>query len=291
MKNIIIVVADSLRRDTMKEIVEFPVNLPLTRYTVTACNSCTEKSLPWMLSGMEVFSPTMSIPTDLKKLGYHTVLIHSNPVVDRFKGPFDQVIDLGNKTKVSRKLRRFNRVTRYVPNWLYKMFQGKDMKNYLPYARVTEKLEALSKVPWALQTPKPMFCWLHLMDPHTPYYPLLENPSEIVEINRNQISAVRGYYEPSKAEVRRWYELYKLESSAMFWRLLEWLDTVDYSKNTVILTSDHGEEFGEHGAYGHKGDRYWPENLEVPFLVIGEGVGTMSIQSHKTLRDLVRKLI
>lgn len=288
MKNIIIVVADSLRRDTSDSIVAFPENLPIKHFDVTACNSCTELSLPWMLSGMEIFSPTMSIPTDMKKRGYHTVLIHSNPVVAKFSDPFDQVIDLGKKNKISRKLRRFNRITRHVPTWIYKMFQGKDLKNYLPYARVSEKLETFNQ----LNTDKPLFVWLHLMDPHTPYYPRATDlPLDyIVEVNRNQTSAVRGYYNPSKAEVKQWYDFYRLESGEMYWRLLTWFDGLDYSENTVIFTSDHGEEFGEHGEYGHKGNRFNSENVEVPFFIIGEGVGTVSIQSHDTLRKLITAL-
>jgi len=172
MKNIIIIVADSLRLDTFKEIVVFPESLPMKEYNVKACNSCTDLSLPWMLSGMELFSPGMSIPSDLKKKGYHTVLIHSNPVVDRFKGPFDQTIDLGHKSDSYKKLKRFNRLTRYLPNSIYSYLRSKQ-KNYLPYARITENLETMNRV----ESTKPLFVWLHLMDPHTPYYPPMTDTS------------------------------------------------------------------------------------------------------------------
>ena len=286
MKNIIVVVADSLRRDTSKEIVKFPDTLPHKEYEVKSCNSCTELSMPWMLSGMETFSQTMSIPTDMKRLGYSTTIIHSNPVVGRFSGPFDSVVDLASKDPVKHQLKRFNRLTRHIPNWIFKRIRSNN--KYLPYARVKDKLTALKKLP----TSKPMFTWIHLMDPHTPYYPEVSDMKleNIIELNRNQMSAVRGYRKPSESEVEQWYELYKLESAGMYWHILEFLGEVDYEATTVILTSDHGEEFGEHGHYGHKGNRFNPENVEVPFIVFGEDINSVSIQSHKTLRNLIRRL-
>lgn len=285
MKNIIVIVADSLRRDTSDSIVAFPESLPIKHFDVTACNSCTEKSLPWMLSGMEVFSPNMSIPADMKKRGYFTVLIHSNPVVGRFKAPFDYTVDLGKTNKIGKQVKRYNKITRLIPMFLYKLL--KSNANYLPYSRVTEKLNALSE----LKTDKPLFVWLHLMDPHTPYYPEDEQLGEIIRVNRNQMSAVRGHRRPHPLEVRKWYELYRLESSAMYWKLLAFFDCLDYSENTIVFTSDHGEEFGEYGEYGHKGDRFNPENVEVPFFIIGEDVGRVSIQSHDMLRKLITNLI
>jgi len=55
------------------------------------------------------------------------------------------------------------------------------------------------------------------------------------------MSAVRGYYTPKEEEVKEWYELYRLESAWMFWNLITYLKTVDYTRNTVIFTSDHGK--------------------------------------------------
>ncbi len=290
MKNIILIVADSLRRDTSRAIVSYPDSLPLTEYEVTACNSCTELSLPWMLSGMDVFSPTMSIPSDMKKVGYYPVMIHSNPVVDRFKAPFDLVIDLGNKKKMSKNLKRFNRIARYAPMWLYKLAQGNDSNGYLQYARVKQKLEAYAMVADTV-TEKPLFVWLHLMDPHTPYYPEGEDFDEVVKRNRNQINAVRAHHIPRITEVSEWKNLYKTESEGMYSHLVPFFESLDYTKNTVIFTSDHGEEFGEHEHYGHKGNRFNPENVEVPFFIIGEDLGAFSIESHEQLRPLVKHLL
>jgi arylsulfatase A-like enzyme len=50
-------------------------------------------------------------------------------------------------------------------------------------------------------------------------------------------------------------------------RLLDALDAAGKLSNTiVIVTSDHGEAFGEHGEFSHGGGLYWPV-LHVPLIV------------------------
>jgi len=54
----------------------------------------------------------------------------------------------------------------------------------------------------------------------------------------------------------------------------------------VIVTSDHGEEFGEHGSYSH-GWNLYREVLHVPLIVVGPGVPAGVRISHLArLRDL-----
>jgi arylsulfatase A-like enzyme len=69
----------------------------------------------------------------------------------------------------------------------------------------------------------------------------------------------------------------------------------DWSNTYVILTSDHGEAFGEHGTYGHGWDLY-REVLRVPLIIAGpkvpEGVRVPDIvetrQMFSTVLDLSR---
>lgn len=293
-KNIILVVADSLRRDTFLHLLgtEGFRDYPAKLYSVDAMNSCTELSLPWMLSGTRNYSPVDTLPLDLHGLGYNTLMIHSNPLVDRFKHGFDQVIDLHTHHRRARLSRKYNRVRDALQKRLpstYNKVKGLirgPPEEYLPYCRVNNKLEALEKY----KPDPPYFIWLHLMDPHTPYYPSLAGlPIEkIIDTNDNQISAVRGYYTPSIDEAKTWYSLYLEESAEMWQTLNKYLETVDYSQTTVIFTSDHGEEFGEHGHYGHKGNRFNPENITVPFFIAGDNLGC--ITSHQQLREFIYNL-
>jgi len=293
--NIVLIVADSLRRDTFNQLTTMDgfKDYPAKLLNVDAMNSCTELSLPWMLSGMDTYSPTMNIATDLRRLGYNSLMIHSNPIVDRFRHGFDTVIDLHTHSRKARLSRRFNRVRdalqKRLPASTYNHVKGMIRGNsgYLPYCRVKEKLEAIQTY-----TPDPpYFIWLHLMDPHTPYYPRTAHldAEKIIDLNNNQISAVRGYYKPNMEEVKTWYSLYLQESEEMWRTLNKYLETLDYGETTVIFTSDHGEEFGEHGHYGHKGNRFNPENISVPFFIAGD-MPRFSIKDHSQLRAFITGL-
>ena len=189
-KNIIIIVADSLRRDSYNEYVKPFLNLdnlPHKEYLVNSCNSCTELSVPWMLSGMEKYSPTMNIPKDLEKKGYITLIRHSNPVVKPVTGCFHIEQDLwtrGKRENITKKYNRlFHQFRKVVPESIYrsiKQLVRGPQKNYLPYARAEKALDHMQD--------QPQFTWIHLMDPHTPYYPKATEAilPEIIKQNDNQ---------------------------------------------------------------------------------------------------------
>ena len=210
MKNIILVVADSLRRDayekTLKTVVEAE-GLPYTEYEVTSGNSCTELSLPWMLTGLELFSPSVNVASDLKRLGYQTALIHSNPVVGRFKAAFQETVDVGRpRPRVGKKYNRLRHEFETRAPKLYHLLKERihsNPRDYLPYARASEMLRHVDLT-------GQRFTWVHLMDPHTPYYPAHSQLTHqvLVTANNHQISAVRGYYTPQTSEAELWWGLY-----------------------------------------------------------------------------------
>jgi arylsulfatase A-like enzyme len=117
-----------------------------------------------------------------------------------------------------------------------------------PYARAEEVKLAVSS--WASagsSDGKGSFLYVHLMEPHTPY--------------RN---GGLGLLEPKRSRRAYRNELVYLDAhlSEMIGRLREVLG----SDTTVIVTSDHGEEFGDHGDYGH-GHSLYRELLWIPLIV------------------------
>ena len=44
------------------------------------------------------------------------------------------------------------------------------------------------------------------------------------------------------------------------------IDSIDLEKTIVVLTSDHGEGFGEHGAHFHYKD-FHQESIRVPMII------------------------
>jgi arylsulfatase A-like enzyme len=71
------------------------------------------------------------------------------------------------------------------------------------------------------------------------------------------------------------------------------LKTRGILENTLlIITSDHGEEFGEHQLFGHGASLYWP-SLFVPLLISfpSHVPGGQKIRTPVTLRDLAATVL
>jgi arylsulfatase A-like enzyme len=151
----------------------------------------------------------------------------------------------------------------------YGMDQGfKDF--YRPLKRPSDKLN-LMVFEWldhrALD--RPFFLYLHAMDPHAPYQP----PEPF-----------RERFAPDADQMPRWQpswkwpiealpylsNLYDAEiafNDASFGALAEELKKRGLFDNSlIVLISDHGEEFKEHGRWRH-GATLYSESLEVPMIV------------------------
>jgi choline-sulfatase len=125
---------------------------------------------------------------------------------------------------------------------------------------------------------EPFFLWVHTFDPHAPYGPPRRHlrgrtppPGGSFRFEGWDEEAVRaGTWVPTAAE-RDWIrQLYLAEvrwTDEAAGRLLAELKRLGLYEDTLILVvSDHGEEFWEHGAYGH-GHSLYEELLHVPLLV------------------------
>ena len=85
-------------------------------------------------------------------------------------------------------------------------------------------------------------------------------------------SYMAGRLEVSEREweiVRAWYDACILYADALIGQLVEWLDRRNLLDSTlIILTSDHGENFGEHGMAYHVYCVY-DTLLHVPLVISG----------------------
>ena len=125
---------------------------------------------------------------------------------------------------------------------------------------------------------EPFLLFLLLMDPHDPYTPPdrtrgstpfdpdYRGPFVGDEIHRLQIGRLPR---PSERDIRHLAALYHDEVRYADSRVGEvWnaLDADERKRATVIFTSDHGEEFCEHGGWKH-GPTLFDEVLRVPLLI------------------------
>ncbi|MEE4271613.1 MAG: sulfatase [Thermoanaerobaculales bacterium] len=116
------------------------------------------------------------------------------------------------------------------------------------------------------------FLWLHYFDPHQPYTPPPEFSSLPPHAHpRIDLQRIRMGYDRVDPELRsRLQTLYRDEirfTDHSIGRLLRALrDLGHYEDTLIVFTSDHGEEFWEHGGLEH-GHTLYDELLRVPLVV------------------------
>jgi arylsulfatase A-like enzyme/uncharacterized membrane protein YbhN (UPF0104 family) len=111
------------------------------------------------------------------------------------------------------------------------------------------------------QPGSPFFLFVGYMDPHDPYFP---HPYDGTGYAR------AANQHPDLSEAPRLRELYDGEVTywdEQFGRLMDELRRRGlYDDMMIVITSDHGEEFGEHGGFWH-GTTLYDEQLHVPLFV------------------------
>jgi arylsulfatase A-like enzyme len=127
---------------------------------------------------------------------------------------------------------------------------------------------------------RPFFLWLHLMDPHSPYYPPNEAFRELTarDIDPGCARYLNEYWNradltPSELRRKR-EEVVQLYDAGIRWadrqiaRLVDSLKGMHVWDDCVFaFTADHGEEFLDHGGRYHAPVRLSEEIIRVPLIV------------------------
>lgn len=277
-RSVIIIQMDSLRADhlqsygygraTSPNLLAFAKKATVFEQTYPAA-SWTRPSILAMLTGRysselttlmgggtPIKSNQPSLATVLRSYGYTTAGFYNTaqltPEAANLQAGFDVFTDYGNKA-------------------------GKDVVEGFVDSGVDRTLAFLKS------TKKPAFVYLHVLNPHHPYLPKQNFfGSTPVEKYRDSYSFATGVppYDPVRVEpcymvkdfrtVPEMMELYDSEIRQLdgsVGRLLQYVETEPrYRDALVVVTSDHGEEFGEHGGLFH-GARFYEESLRVPLIV------------------------
>ena len=105
------------------------------------------------------------------------------------------------------------------------------------------------------------FLFLHYMDVHDPYF---AHPYDGTGFDR------ASNQHPSLSQAEEMHRLYNGEIAYLdgeFGNLISKLEAQDlWDDSVVVLVSDHGEEFGEHGGFWH-GLTLYDEQIHIPMLV------------------------
>ena len=126
----------------------------------------------------------------------------------------------------------------------------------------------------------PFFLWLHYMDVHEPYVPerrFVDLVDRSLDLSEQEMFALfenvlspRDVSNPENvAMLKRLYDVHVREIDTYFAEFLGCLDDLNIlSATTIIVTSDHGDEFAEHGGLSHD-DKMYSELVDAPLLIHG----------------------
>ena len=234
----------------------------------------SEHGLQW-LDRRPVLTPEhRTLPTALSELGYRTTAVSANRFwftreqgfgrdFHSFRGNYWTVGDALVRTAYGRKLREW-----VIPR-LFEDYPWRMKAN-----QVTD-----AALEWAAQDrERPMFLMLNYFDVHDPYLPPQpyrsrysdeEEPGGILNTYLQRYHA-----ELSPAELQAEIDAY--DGAIRFvddelQRLLAGLRSGRGTRDLiVVVTADHGEAFGEHGAFIHANSLYL-EEIHVPLIVWAPG--------------------
>lgn len=129
---------------------------------------------------------------------------------------------------------------------------------------VTKAIEAIRHL-----GSRPWFLYVHTMAPHGPYLPPPPYDEKFAtpESGDSRPVEILGVTYPGRQAVIDRYDGEIAYADAEFGRIVEALrDAGAYDDTLIVLLSDHGEEFGEHGGWDH-GKTLYEEQLRVPLIV------------------------
>lgn len=118
---------------------------------------------------------------------------------------------------------------------------------------------------------QPFFMWIHYVDPHSEYVP--HQGFDFGSSSRQRYDGEVAFVDHHVGRV-----LDALEKSLF------------YDRTAIIVTSDHGEAFAEHGMIRH-GFELWEELVRVPLIVRVPGVSARHVQARRSAIDLAPTIL
>ncbi|MCL2779097.1 MAG: sulfatase-like hydrolase/transferase [Polyangiaceae bacterium] len=116
---------------------------------------------------------------------------------------------------------------------------------------------------------QPLFLWVHLFEPHEPYEMHPEHPfsgssgSDSLDAYDSEIATADAFV----GEVIDLVNAYRPGA-------------------TILVTADHGEEFGDHGGHYH-GTSVYEEQVRVPLVIAGQGIAPRVVDTPVQTIDLL----
>ncbi|UCH78630.1 MAG: sulfatase [Candidatus Coatesbacteria bacterium] len=223
-------------------------------YNVTQCNSFEYK---------ENLKPTWA--EVMWENGYDTYAVVCNPYLDTAR-----ILFRGFASYDFVEFRPLLRTLHFYDTAWYFAVRGQTFDREEP-GRTSRLLSGKALAVLRNPSRRPKFVWIHYIDPHYPYQPA----DDLLAQEAPDLVGVREYgYNRAKlgaenAEIIK--ALYDYEIKTTDGYAAEILAELRTRPNTlVIISSDHGEEFFEHGCYEHRKNLYG-ETTRVPLIIAMPG--------------------
>lgn len=280
--NVLFLVADSLRADavfgddTATPTLDEFASESVTLERCYAQGISTAPSMTAMLTGRYPLDygghwyitddqPTMA--EQFRTNGYTTAAVHSNPNVSRLRN-FDKGFDTFDENILP--LSGGNIVDSFPDTVVKLLNKGARVLSKTPYLPADEIHDQM--LAWVEGATQPWFLWTQYMDTHGPYLPgddfSYRNKFRAERLWRK--AAVEAPDDITDGEHEELYRNYRLEVEYLDAALGRFLDRLDQrgvlEETIIVFVGDHGDEFGEHGLYGHKNLPY-EELVSVPLLM------------------------
>lgn len=222
-------------------------------------------------SGCQGIYPSVrTLAEDLSARGYRTAAFTANPWITRSTG-------------LSRGFQTFHDLAGVPPFRLTLAGPPAGLPSQDSAVVIDQALEWLEDAP-----PTSFYLWVHLLGPHMPYSHSANSRMQSVTGDELRTGGVTS--SEFRLTVRQAYDGEVEYSDDEVERLLDALERKGVmAGGVVVLTSDHGEEFWEHGGIEH-GHSHHREVTEIPLLIVAPELSPGARPGVASLIDLVPTL-
>ena len=133
------------------------------------------------------------------------------------------------------------------------------------FATPSERVAQVEKYLTDAPADKPLFLWVHLFEPHEPY---VQHPAHV--FGETDLDAYDSEVADADEGIGGIADRVRAHRPNAI----------------IIITADHGEEFGEHGGRYH-GTTVYEEQVRVPLIIVGAGVARGRVEEPVQTIDLL----
>lgn len=272
--NVILVTIDSLRADYVSCINQFRKegsNTPnldevakngvvftncFSQGTTTApsITSLLTSTYPLDYGGHSYLTDSrITLAEMLKNAGYDTAAFHSNPFLSRLRN-FNKGFDVFKENLIPWQLPNLleSLPLKFSEQIINKFFRIVRNQPYLPAPKINRQA-----CEWLQNVVEPFFLWIHYMDVHGPY--LRHRGFSYFDKIRAEMVWRKAYKKNPQGVTNKERQMllngYENEIKFLDNNIKKLSDELAelnlWDQSLVIITSDHGDEFGEHGQFGH----------------------------------------